>query len=187
MVRPERCPDCSGEIPIGARQLERKRARCPYCALDVQLLREQHGEGPGRESTYLSLRAPELKPSARLLVERNHARLAIREAPASRVQAAMYGLAVALGVLVVALFDVIPLLAAAVPFLGILAFGFAIASRERSRLQIVVDAGGVWVNGRRADPAQLDPGGELTEPELRWARDVVTARLAGDGDARERD
>ena len=189
-MRPEPCPDCGAEIALSPRELERGRARCGRCALDVVLVRESHGAGPGRSGSFLTLRAPALQPVARLVVERNHARLAISLAPASRIAMATGGLGLGVAVTGAAMAGVVPMVAAAVGFVGLVASGFVLASRERSRWSVLVEPAAIEVNGaRRGAPPRaaeldLDPGGELSEAELRWVRAVVDARLAGDRDAR---
>jgi hypothetical protein len=177
-------------VELSARALERGRARCPRCALDVALVREEHGDGPGRTGSFLTLRAPALAPSARLVVERNHARLSLSLAPASRIALATGGLGAGVAVTAAGAAGIVPLALAGVAFLGLVAFGFTLAARERSALHILVEPTAIDLNGgRRPAPAttaglDLDPGGHLSEAELRWLRAVIDARLAGDRDAR---
>jgi hypothetical protein len=188
-VRPEPCPDCGVAIALTPRALERKRARCPQCALDVRLVRQEHGDGPARTSAYLALEAPALRPAARLRVERNHARLSIELAPEERIPLATGGFVAGLAMIAAGVAGVVPMVAAAVTFVALIAVGFVLAAQERSRLQILVEPTAIEIAGvRRALPTtcadlDLDPGGDITEVELRWVRDVVDARLAGDRDA----
>jgi len=185
-VRNEPCPDCGAAIGIADLQLERKRARCSACALDVRLEIQDVGDGPGRVSSFLALRAPALVPSRRLRVVRGRHRLAIELAPDTRIATAATGLVLAVLLVVAGLLGWLPLVTAGVGFLGVLAAGFALAARETTQFRIVVENAAVRVNGSVLDGevAALEPPPdvELSGEERRWLRDVIAARVAGDRD-----
>jgi hypothetical protein len=186
IARAEPCPDCGAGIAIDEGRLRRKRARCARCALDVQLDNRDVGEGAGRTSAYLEMTAPALLRPQRLRVERDARHLLVTLSPGTRITAAASGLAIAMLLVLAGVVGWLPLVVAGVGFLAVLALGFTVAAREQVRFQLVVERGVVRINGRGVEPAlpdaDLPEEAALSAHEVRWLRDVVAARVAGDLD-----
>jgi hypothetical protein len=185
--REQRCPDCSSVIALGAFQMERKRARCAQCALDVRVVVRNVGEGPEREAEYVSLSAAALVPSTRLRLERDASRLTIARDPDATMTVAFVALVGGLLLVVLGVAGALPLIVGAIGFLALLAGGFVTASQPRGGFDVVVERGLIQCNGAVVSIDSLMSAArnaELAAGEVRWVTQVVSDRVEGDRDLR---